>query len=335
MKPPLVSILTPFKNSSEYLEACLDSILAQQYTEWELLIVDDHSTDDSYELVKGYAEKDPRITLLKNTGHGIIEGLKLAFQRSTGQFITRMDSDDIMVPQKLTEMSNQLRNHGQRHIALGLVEYFCDGTLGDGYASYETWLNQLTATGSNYSEIYKECVIPSPCWMVYREDLLASGAFNHRVYPEDYDLAFRFYEAGLTCIPSNETLHYWRDYETRTSRTDSNYEANHFLQLKLTYFLKLDYDDNRPIVLWGAGFKGKYCAKFLKKKDVPFIWMCNNSKKIGKHIYKVELQATSILNTLQNPQVIITVANKSSQKRIQTKLENLDFIKAEDYFFFC
>lgn len=335
MQQSLISILTPFKNSAPFLTPFLESIINQSYSHWELIIVDDNSTDDSYHAVDSFAQKDLRITLLKTNGNGIIDALRLAFQNSSGHYITRMDSDDIMAPKKLELMLHDLKTHGNGHVALGLVNYFCDGELGEGYQNYEEWLNGLTKSGTNYSEIYKECVIPSPCWMVSREDLNACGAFKRDVYPEDYDLAFRFYKNGLQCIPSEDVLHYWRDYSNRTSRTHEHYAANHFLKLKLHYLLELDYDAKRPFVLWGAGFKGKFCAKLLKKNKVPFIWICNNPKKIGKHIYNVKLQAVSALSQLHQPQVIITVANKKSQHRITSVLENLQLTKAKDYFFFC
>ncbi|TDU39965.1 glycosyltransferase involved in cell wall biosynthesis [Gelidibacter sediminis] len=335
MPNSLVSILTPFKNSALFLKDCLTSIINQSYTNWELIIVDDHSTDDSYNIVAAYAENEQRIKLFKNTGSGIIDALNLALKESSGQYITRMDSDDVMAPLKLATMVADLVAHKKGHIALGLVRYFSDDTLGEGYYKYEKWLNELTSIGANYTEIYKECVIPSPCWMVHRDDLMTSGAFQNNIYPEDYDLAFQFYKQGLKCIPSSTILHYWRDYSTRTSRTDDNYADNHFLNLKLNYFLELDKSPHQTLVLWGAGFKGKFCAKYLKKRHIPFIWICNNPKKIGKHIYNMELQDLSVLDTLIRPQVIVTVANKISQKRITSVLENLTLIKAKDYFFFC
>ena len=68
MQKHLISILVPFKNTESYLVECLDSIVNQTYTHWELIIVDDGSTDASYELVKNYADTDARIHLLRNDG---------------------------------------------------------------------------------------------------------------------------------------------------------------------------------------------------------------------------------------------------------------------------
>jgi len=335
MTQPLVSILTPFKNVSDYIEECLHSIINQSYSNWELIIVNDNSTDNSNQIVKEFSKKDARIKLFQNTGNGIIEALRLAFLKSSGDFITRMDSDDIMTENKLEIMTNQLKEYGAKHVALGLVKYFSKTGISNGYAKYETWLNTLTQTGNNYSEIYKECVIASPCWMVYREDLVACGAFDSNRYPEDYDLTFRFYEYRYKCIASNQLLHYWRDYSTRTSRNHEHYAQNYFLDIKLYYFLKLDYDSNRPLTLWGAGFKGKTIAKKFVENKIDFHWICDNKNKIGKDIYGVKLKAFDALKSIENPQTIVTVANEEQQIQIIKYFEALEMKHVKDYFFFC
>lgn len=335
MQSPLISILTPFKNTAEFLPECLESIQNQTHKNWELLIVDDSSTDNSYDIVKHNAQKDSRIKLFKNNGHGIIDALRTAFKNSSGEYITRMDSDDIMVSNKLEVLVNNLMNHGRQHVSLGLVKYFSKEGISNGYFKYERWINGLTKQGSNYSEIYKECVIPSPCWMVHRDDLIKCGAFKPNEYPEDYDLTFRFYENGITCIKCDQLLHYWRDYSTRTSRTHIHYAQNYFLDIKIKYFLKLDYDSSRPLTLWGAGFKGKTIARHLIKQNIPFVWICDNPNKIGKKIYKQEMKAFRELEILENPQSIVTVANAKAQKEIRAFFSDHKMISMKDYFFFC
>jgi glycosyltransferase involved in cell wall biosynthesis len=335
MQNNLVSILTPFKNTEAYLADCITSILQQTYSHWELIIIDDASTDAGYELVNAFAEKDPRIKLFKNTGNGIIDALRLALKHSKGQFITRMDSDDVMLPNKLAVLVHNLKTFGEKHVAIGLVSYFSAVGVGEGYKSYETWLNNLTKSGRNYDEIYKECVIPSPCWMVYKNDLMACDAFNPNLYPEDYDLTFRFYKHRYTCIPCDKVLHKWRDYSTRTSRTHVHYAQNHFTALKLHHFLAIDYKPEKTLTIWGAGTKGKIMANILIKKNIPFEWICDNPKKIGKAIYGKTLMEFQALSKLKNTQSIITVANKTAQKEIRQYLESLNLEPIKDYVFFC
>lgn len=335
MQKPLISILTPFKNTELFLEECITSIIQQTYTNWELLIIDDHSNDNSHNIVTKFAKKDSRIKLFKNSGSGLIDALKLAFSKSTGELITRMDSDDIMLPRKLEVLSNNLIKYGKKHVAVGLVKYFAKDGIKSGFKNYENWLNTLTKLGTNYNEIYKECVIPSPCWMIYKDDLIACDAFNPNIYPEDYDLTFRFYKKNYKCIPCQDILHNWRDYSTRTSRTHEHYAENHFIPLKINHFLDIDYDNHKTLTVWGAGTKGKIVAKTLIHKNIDFEWICDNPKKIGKAIYGKTLKNFKALDQIKNPQSIITVANQTAQKEIRAYLHGLNLNPKKDYVFFC
>lgn len=335
MQQPLVSILIPFKNTEDFLEECLNSIIDQSYQNWEVLAVNDHSNDSSKSVLEKHSEQDSRIKVFENEGLGIIPALRKAYSESKGKLISRMDSDDIMTPDKLDEMVESLLKFGKGHLAVGQVKYFSDRGISDGYDRYEKWLNNLTEKGTNYSEIYKECAIPSPCWMAYREDLDLCGAFEPNRYPEDYDLTFRFYENGLKCLPCNQVLHHWRDYDNRTSRTNEHYAQNYFLDIKLHYFLKLDYDSFRPLAIWGAGSKGKTIAKKLQERGIDFYWICDNPKKIGKKIYDKEMLHFSKLSELDNSQSVITVANAEAQLMIRNYFKKIRQVPMMDYFFFC
>lgn len=331
----LVSIVMPVKNTSLFLEECLNSILNQTYVYWELLAVNDHSTDSSFDILDKYSKKDNRIKVFNNGGSGIIDALRLAYNKSSGVLITRMDSDDIMQPKKLELMVQDLQKNGTGNIALGLVKYFSEEGIGDGFSKYESWLNTLTKKGGNFLEIYKECVVPSPCWMVWKEDFEKSGGFNSEVYPEDYDLVFRFYQYGLKCLPSNELLHLWRDYPTRTSRTNEHYADSSFIEIKTNYFLQLHYDKSKNLVVWGAGKKGKFVAELLLKKNIPFQWICDNPKKIGKEIYNQKMLPFTALDNIKNTQSIVTVASPKAQDEIKMYFDKRGQEPMDDYFFFC
>ncbi len=335
MQKPLVSILIPFKDTVTFLPECLQSICDQTYEQWEVIAVNDHSSDSSRTTLETFALKDARFKVFDTDGSGIIPALQKAYALCSGDYITRMDSDDIMTPNKLQVMVTSLQKHGKDHLAVGQVKYFSKTGISNGYERYEKWLNQLTEKGANFSEIYKECVIPSPAWMIHRSDFDECGAFDTNRYPEDYDLAFRFRQQQLKCIPCSEVLHHWRDYDSRTSRTHEHYAQNYFLDIKTHYFLEQDYHMQRPLVVWGAGSKGKTIAQLLLKKGVKFNWVCDNENKIGKFIYECEMKHFSYLSELNNAQSIITVANEDQQKEIRMYLSNLGHVEMKDFYFFC
>lgn len=331
MNNPVVSIIMPAKNAAAFLKESIESIINQSFKNWELIVIDDNSTDNTWDILSQYKETENRINALQNSGNGIIQALQLGHSKSSGNMITRMDADDIMPYDKINTLVNLLIENGTGNVATGKVEYFSDKELGNGYIKYQNWLNKLTQNQSNYLEIYKECPIASPCWMVWSEDFEACGGFDHDVYPEDYDLVFRFYKNKLNVVSVDEVLHLWRDSPDRASRTDENYKDNRFLDLKINQFLDIDYKEEKQLTLWGAGKKGKLLAQKLQKREIPFSWICNTPTKIGKDIYGKTLENSSTF-VLTDSQVIIAVANEEEQISIQSKLEKEE---AHNYFYFC
>ena len=97
MKDPVVSIIVPIYNSEQYLPQCLDSILSQTYTDFELLLVDDGSKDQSGAICDEYAMKDPRVRVFHKENGGVSAARNLALQEARGKYICFCDSDDEMM----------------------------------------------------------------------------------------------------------------------------------------------------------------------------------------------------------------------------------------------
>lgn len=125
----LVSIITPSYNSEAYIEETIESILAQTYTNWELLITDDCSTDHSTDIVKRYCQQDNRIKLIqlsKNSGAGICRNISI--EAAQGRFIAFCDSDDCWTPDKLEK---QIKFMIERNIAFSYGSYMLCNEDGD------------------------------------------------------------------------------------------------------------------------------------------------------------------------------------------------------------
>ncbi len=331
----MISVLMPVFNAAPYLKACLTSIQEQSLQDWELIAVNDHSTDDSAIILSEFAKSDPRISFFNNIEKGIIPALRLAFHHSKGEFITRMDSDDLMPINKLANLQKTLLEKGPGHVITGSVEYFSDTGLGDGYKNYENWLNSLVQHDTHYEDLYRECVLPSPAWLIHRRDLIEAGAFKIDRYPEDYDLCFRFYEKGFKIIGIPETVHLWRDHADRTSRNNPIYADQNYLELKLYWLIKLHYDAQRPFVIWGAGKKGKLIARHFLEQQISFHWITNNSKKQGINIYDQVLVSPDDLNFDQDLMFLIVVATPSARAEIENFLKEKNKQRGKNYFWFC
>ena len=97
-----VSIITPVFNVAELVGATIDSVLAQKYIDWEMLLVDDVSTDDSWKIIQSYAEKDLRIKCWRlEENSGAAKSRNFAIEQASGRFIAFLDHDDIWLPEKL------------------------------------------------------------------------------------------------------------------------------------------------------------------------------------------------------------------------------------------
>ena len=332
---PLVSIIMAVKDTEPYLPDCLDSILQQTYENWGLIAVNDHSSDKTPEILKEYSQKDTRIRVYHSKRPLLIPTLQEAYLHVKGSLINRMDSDDKMPNDKLEVLVNEWQKYGKGTVIAGGTEHFVDvGEVGDGFRKYEKWLNKVAREGKHLEEIYRECVIPSHSWMIHKDDFDQVGAFDPEVYPEDYDLCFRFYKNKLNIVGIDKVLHYWRDRSNRISRTWDCYKDNRYFQLKLMYFYELDRDPSRKLVLWGAGKNGKFMAKLLLGKNEDLHWVCDNPKKIGKHVYDVMMSSYTSIPQLTKPQIMVVVASDEEKVQIKKQLTAWGKKPISDYWFF-
>lgn len=334
---PLISVVLPVKNGSRFIQKAIQSFLDQSIIGFskELIIVNDGSEDDTQQIVEDLASIHPEVSIYKNDGSGIIDALQCAYRFTQGEYISRMDADDVMPAHKLQTLVDILQTSNVQ-VATGKVKYFHldKNEIGDGFFKYQEWLNSLVDKQKYYEEIYKECVVASPNWMIRRVDFDGVGAFIGE-YPEDYDLVFRWYQYGLKIMGSTHITHHWYDHANRTSRNDDHYFKNSFFDLKVRYFLQLDKKPDRDILIYGAGYKGKTLAKMFLERNEKIVWCSNNEKKVGKKIYEVTLISDQENIESMNCQIIVAIAVPEDQVMIENRLSQAGLIKGEDYFFFC
>ena len=112
IKKPLISVLIPVINSERYLRSAIESILRQSLKNFEIIAIDDGSSDHSYQILKTLAKSDPRLKVFKNSKNkGIVYTLNRAVKLAQGQYLARMDADDIAVSNRFKLQLNYLRKH--------------------------------------------------------------------------------------------------------------------------------------------------------------------------------------------------------------------------------
>lgn len=173
-----VSVVMPVYNCGNYLEEAIDSVLTQTFGDFEFIIIDDGSTDDTVERILKYT--DPRICLLHNK-HDFIGTLNMGLSKAQGKYIARMDSDDIMMPERLALQVQTMETHPD--IAVCASWFRLCGQREDKIGSFTGYVPAPLVF------MLRSNIIAHPTTML-RKDFLEKHALHYEEYPyaEDYKL---------------------------------------------------------------------------------------------------------------------------------------------------
>ena len=312
-----ISILMPYKNAAPWIADCLLSIQNQSFQDWEVIGVNDSSTDESEAIFLEFQERDSRFKTFKNQGNGIIPALDLAFAKSKGKLISRMDADDLMPEKRLEQMRNLMLSSEPKTVVTGLVNYFSDQQISPGYLAYESWINDVNLDGNQNQNIYRECVIASPNWLTWKDNLKLVGGFGSLEYPEDYDLILKWYKSKMSFKVVPEVTLLWREHPSRTSRNSENYAQSAFFKLKIETFLKTDYRKG-PLVIWGKNPKSKLITAILTSVGISF-----ENHLLGNY---------KLVEQMKNPQILVAVyPTKKERNRIQKYFKSIELEEGIDW----
>jgi len=179
-EPGLVSILIPNFNKAEFIAATLDSIITQEYPLWECIIVDDHSTDESLEILKRYEEKDSRFRVVLRPA-GIPKGANFcrnhAFSLCKGEFIQWFDSDDIMYPWFLKRKVDYLQSHPKMPFVIAKADLNFD----DDFVGNRKFAQNLTSENPIDDYLKFKLIFLTGGPLLRRNILKESGLFNLRL----------------------------------------------------------------------------------------------------------------------------------------------------------
>lgn len=215
---PKVSILMPAYNAQEYIAEAIDSILAQNFTDWELIIIDDGSTDASASIINQY--RDNRIYYLKNEeNQGLIKTLNRGIDYCNGDYIARMDADDVAMPDRLELQVKFMDSHPQ-YVMCGSNALVINNE------------NKRTGriknlTKNNYLQINLLFSVPfiHPSMIIRREMLLENRYDENYLHVEDYELWCRLAQKGKIANLSKYLLHY-RWHNTNVSVLNSEIQES-------------------------------------------------------------------------------------------------------------
>ena len=123
----LITIIIPIYNRAKTLPECLDSIINQEYSEFECLLIDDGSHDDSLKVCNEYADKDSRFRVFHKTNGGVGSARNLGLENATGEWVAFVDSDDIITPNHLSQFATAIQKYQNVDILFCGCRYVCNG----------------------------------------------------------------------------------------------------------------------------------------------------------------------------------------------------------------
>lgn len=182
-----LSVVMSVCNAEKHLAVSVDSVLAQTFADFEFLIVNDASTDGTANILRDYAARDPRITIMTNSENkGLTKSLNLAIAHSRGEYIARMDADDRALPERFSKQVAFLDGHP----AYGLVGCWAT-VIDDTGAPIDTYAWESEDMDIRKNLIKYNCII-HPSVVLRRSVFDASGGYDETFrYAQDYDLFFR------------------------------------------------------------------------------------------------------------------------------------------------
>jgi glycosyltransferase involved in cell wall biosynthesis len=329
---PAVSILLPFKNADRYLEEALESIEVQTFEDFEVVMVNDHSDDDSVIVAEDRCSKDPRFILADSKGSGIVDALNTGLDICSGTWIARMDADDISMPRRIEKQYGLASEMGPGTVVSCQVRSFPDEIISDGYRLYENWLNDLTDHEEIEKSLFIESPVPHPTAFFHRRKIQSEGGYMERALPEDYELWLRLWSRGYKFARVPEVLLNWRERPDRLSRTSRAYSLTSFYTLKARYLEYVPCMAGKVVFVAGSGQTARRLGKCLQENGFHIEAFIDPSlKRQGKLLRGRPVTSPEVLSGRSGIPVVIASRLPGARKSIVEFLDMIGFKEWEDY----
>ena len=334
---PRVSVLVPVRNAQAFLADCLESIRAQTFDDFEVLIVDDGSCDSSVAIVAEAARRDNRFRSFNAGRVGLVGALQYGLRHARAPLLARMDADDLMHPRRLELQSQVFSDRIGVDVVAALVAAFPAELVGVGMREYLRWQDSCRSNTDIVDNMFFECPFVHPSAMLRTATLRAVGGYRAGSFPEDYELWLRLREHGARFYKLPERLLQWRQRFDSTSRLDPRCSREAFDRLRARYLHReLERRGGRAFVIWGAGRRTRRRAqRLLAFGRKPLAYIDIDPKKIGNTIDGIIVQPPTWLAEQAirriKPIVLVYVAAHGAKEQIAQALVELGWQCGTDF----
>lgn len=333
---PVLSVLLPCYNAAPTLPEALQSLAQQIWTDFDIIAVDDGSTDATPDILQTWAAREPRLKVIEQPHTGIIAALNTGLKACSGSLIARMDADDRCHPERFAQQVTYLQEHSEISVLGCQVAGFPAKDVRGGFQVYIQWINTLISNEDICREIFVESPLVHPSVTFRRQSVEQVGTYEEHGWAEDYDLWLRLFLSGAHFYKLPEVLLDWRETPARLTRSDKRYSLENFLRAKAYYLARGPLVSRDAIIIWGAGMIGRRLAKQLQRQNVHLAAFVDvDPQKIGRTKRgRPVLPPESLLecwNRYHHPIVLAAVGARGARQLIRQHLQDLGLQEGQDW----
>jgi glycosyltransferase involved in cell wall biosynthesis len=326
-----ISVIVPFFNAVKTLGRALESIAQQSFQDFECIMVDNNSTDESPLVANEFASSDPRFILMKETQQGVVFASNKASDYARGHYITRMDADDWMPANRLEIQSDFLDQNSDYQVVSGLVKYMPHHENTEGFARYVNWVNTIQTDDEIKLNQFIESPIVNPTAMWRRSVSTQLGMYRNGDFPEDYELWLRWLSQGVKCHKLDHIVLHWYDSNGRLTRTHPNYSEESFYRIKTKYlaqWLSQNNPHHPEVAIWGASRLSRKRAEILQELgvNVRFLIDIHTRRQLDENI----LHYTKLPNP-GSVFILVYLGNMEARDETGKYLSKRGFVEGVDF----
>jgi len=335
MGAPRISVTMPCHNCGDTVGRALDSLLAQTCADFEVVAVDDGSTDGTAAVLAEYARRDGRVRTLTIDHGGVIKAANAAIGAARGRYIARMDADDESLPGRLAAQAGLLDDNPDIGLAGCRVRFGGCREHCAGYAHYVDWTNTLLTPEAISLNRFVEFPVPNPSIMFRRDCLEAHGGYRDGGFPEDYELFLRWLEAGVRMGKADAELLVWNDPPDRLSRTHPRYDVDAFYRIKTEYlarWLAANNPHHPTVHILGSGRTTRKRADLLLAHGIGFAAYYDvDPRKIGHVVNGVPVRDRAAVPEPDEAFCVPYVASRGAREEIAEFLRGRGYVLGRNY----
>ena len=329
-----VSVILPVYNSEAHVEIAVKSVLSQSFPDFELVAVDDGSTDNTSFLLKKFAEKDSRVQVITLAHAGVARAMNAGMEAATGKYIARMDADDVMHELRLEKQIEFLEANENIGVVSSLVKHGGDASAQEGYRLHVEWLNTLIMHEEIFRNRFVDSPVANPSVMFRRELVEKFGGNCDGNFPEDYEMWLRWMDHGVRFEKIPEVLLTWNDPPTRLTRNDERYSPENFNRIKAGYLARHVRAQLRDREVWlcGAGRVTRKRSDFFLEEKIPVAGYIDIDKsKAGKFQNHLPVISVEGIPPKEKSFIVSFVASRGAREEIRKWLRENKFEEGRDF----